>query len=140
MDQNQMSPEEAQQIEGIARQYFLSVTGSEEGAEKMMQGLAALVQEPGAKLVHIGNVLFLLLVRGKGVVEMHTIGEEPTPKAYANDIVELANYVKNIGANLLYTYTDNRAFDRVARHVDLPFVKTQTVIDGKPTFIYALEF
>ena len=140
MDQNQMSPEEAQQIEQIARDYFMQETGSQEGTESMMGALAALVQEEGAKLVHLGNVLFLLLVRGKGVLEMHTIGSEDSAQKYADDIMQLAAYVRNIGAKLLYTYTENRAFDRVARLVDLPIVKTQTEIDGKPVFIYALEF
>ena len=38
----------------------------------MMASLAKIVEEDGAKLVHLGNVLFLVLVRGKGVVEVHT--------------------------------------------------------------------
>lgn len=140
MDQNQMSPEESQEIQSIARNYFLQETGSQEEAEKMMGALAALVQEEGAKLVHLGNILFLLMVRGKGVIEMHTIGTEQTPQQYADDIVNLANYVKNIGAKLIYTYTDSRVFDRVAKLTGLPITKTQTVIEGKPVFVYALEF
>lgn len=140
MDQNQMSPEEAQQIEQIARDYFLQQTGSQEGMESMMGALAALVQEDGAKLVHLGNVLFLLLVRGKGVLEMHTIGSEDSAQKYAEDVVNLANYVKNIGTKLLYTYAESRVFDRIAKLTELPITKTQTVIDGKPMFIYALEF
>lgn len=140
MNPAQMSPEEAQKIQSIAHTYFLQETGSEEGAQKMMGALAALVQEEGAKLVHLGNVLFLVLVRGKGVLEMHTIGSEASAQAYAQDIIDLAKYVKNIGAKLLYTYAGSRAFDRVVRLTGLPIVKTQTVIDGKQLFIYALEF
>lgn len=140
MDETDVSPQEAQEIQNIAHQYFLKESGSEEGAQKLMNGLAKLVQEEGAKLVHINNVLFLLLVRGKGVLEMHTIGSEPTTQAYADDIVKLARYVKNIGAKLLYTYAPSRAFDRIARQTGLPIVKTQTVIKGEPVFVYAVEF
>lgn len=135
-----MSPQEAQEIQDIAHEYFLKQSGSEQGAQKLMQGLASLLQEQGAKLVHINNLLFLVLVRGKGVVEFHTIGEEQSSKEYADDIVKLTKYVKNIGAKLLYTYAPSRAFDRVARQTGLPIVKTQTEINGNPVFVYAVEF
>jgi hypothetical protein len=135
-----MSLQEAQQIEGIARDYFLKEAGSQEGADKMMNNLAHIVKEEGAKLVHINNVLFLLLVRGKGVVEMHTIGFETDASQYAQDIVQLAQYVRNIGTKLLYTYTPTRAFDRVARLTGLPIKKTQTEMHGVPLYVYAVEF
>lgn len=140
MAETQMSPQEAQEIESIARNYFTQETGSPQGAEKMMRNLAGIVQEEGAKLVHLGNVLFLILVRGKGVVEFHTIGGESTAQAYAQDLVDLAKYVKNIGAKLAYTYTESRAFERVARLTGLPITKTETDIDGKRVFVYAVEF
>jgi hypothetical protein len=134
------SPQEAQEIQRIAHDYFLQETGSEQGAEQMMRRLASAVQEPGAKLVHLGNVLFLLFVRGKGVLEFHTIGSEATAQAYAQDLVDLAKYVQNIGAKLTYTYTESRAFDRVARLTGLPIIKTESNIDGKRVFVYAMEF
>lgn len=140
MPQTDMSPQEAQEIESIARNYFTQQAGSPEGGEEMMQKLAGIVQEEGAKLVHLGNVLFLVLVRGKGVVEFHTIGSESTPQAFADDIVDLAKYIKNIGANLLYTYSESRVFDRIAKLTGLPIVKTETDIDGKRVFVYAVEF
>ena len=140
MPETQMSPQEAQEIQTIARNYFLQETGSPEGAEKMMAKLASLVQEEGAKLVHLGNILFLLLVRGKGVIEFHTMGSESTPQQYADDLINLAKYLKNIGTKLVYTYTENRAFERVARLTNLPITKTQTEIDGKRVFVYAVEF
>ena len=140
MAETQMSPQEAQEIESIARNYFTQETGSPQGAEKMMRNLAGIVQEEGAKLVHLGNVLFLVLVRGKGVIEFHTIGSESTAQAYAQDLVDLAKYVKNIGVKLAYTYTESRVFERVARLTGLPITKTETDIDGKHVFVYAVEF
>ena len=140
MAEQQMSPQGAQEIESIARNYFTQQAGSPEAGEEMMQKLAGIVQEEGAKLVHLGNVLFLVLVRGKGVVEFHTIGTESTAQAFAQDIVDLAKYIKNIGANLLYTYSASRVFDRIAKLTGLPIVKTETDIDGKRVFVYAVEF
>ena len=72
----QVDQQEQEQIIQIAMNYFRQEAGSEEGANKMMAGLAKTVEEDGAKLVHIGNVLFLIVVRGKGVVEVHTIGTD----------------------------------------------------------------
>jgi hypothetical protein len=140
MAENQMSPQESQEILSIAKNYFVKESGSVEAADEMMKKLAGIVQEQGAKLVHIGNVLFLVMVRGKGVVEFHTIGSENTPQAFANDIVDLTKYIKNIGANLLYTYSESRIFDRIAKLTGLPIVKTETDIDGKRVFVYAVEF
>jgi hypothetical protein len=134
------SPQEAQEILRIAHDYFLQEAGSEEGAQEMMRKLAGMLQEPGVKLVHLGNVLFLVLVRGKGVLEFHTIGTEASPQAYAEDLVNLAKYVKNIGTKMAYTYTESRVFDRVARLTGLPITKTQSNIDGKQVYVYAMEF
>lgn len=140
MPVNQMSPQEAQEIERIARDYFTQEAGSPEGGEKMLGNLATIVQEDGAKLVHLGNVLFLVLVRGEGVIEFHTIGSEQTSEQYAKDLVDLAKYLENIGVKLAYTYTENRAFERVARMTKLPIIKTETDIDGKHVYVYAVEF
>lgn len=140
MAEQQMSPQESQEIESIARNYFTQQTGSPQGGEQMMRKLAGILQEEGAKLVHLGNVLFLILVRGKGVIEFHTIGSEETTEKYAQDLVELANYVKNLGTKLAYTYAESRAFERVARQTGLPIVKTETDIDGKHVYVYAVEF
>jgi hypothetical protein len=140
MPANQMSPQEAQEIERIARDYFTGVAGSPEGAENMLGRLAEIVQEDGAKLVHLGNVLFLILVRGEGVIEFHTIGSEQTSEQYAQDLVDLAKYLEKIGVKLAYTYAENRAFERVARMTKLPIVKTETDIDGQHVYVYAVEF
>lgn len=140
MPVNQMSPQEAQEIERIARDYFTQEAGSPEAGEEMLGKLATIVQEDGAKLVHLGNVLFLVLVRGEGVIEFHTIGSEQTSEQYAKDLVDLAKYLENIGVKLAYTYTENRAFERVARMTKLPIIKTETDIDGKHVYVYAVEF
>lgn len=134
------SPQESQEILRIAHDYFLQEAGTEEGAQEMMRKLAGMLQEPGVKLIHLGNVLFLVLVRGKGVLEFHTIGTEDSSQAYAEDLVNLANYVKNIGTKMAYTYTESRAFDRVARLTGLPIIKTESNIDGKRVYVYAMEF
>ena len=44
------------------------------------------------------------------------------------------------GAKLAYTYTESRAFDRVARLTGLPIIKTESEINGKRVFVYAMEF
>jgi hypothetical protein len=134
------SPQEAQEILRIAHDYFLQESGSEEGAQDLMRRLAGAVKEPGTKLIHLGNVLFLVLVRGQGVLEFHTIGSEASAQAYAQDLVDLAKYVRNIGAKMAYTYTESRAFDRVARLTGLPITKTLSNIDGKQVYVYAMEF
>lgn len=136
----QVDQQEQQQIIQIAMDYFRKEAGSEEGANKMMAGLAHSVQEDGAKLVHIGNVLFLILVRGKGVVEVHTIGSENPPRKLAEDFQQLAAYLQNIGVKMAYTYTAEDRFGRLAQMTGLPFKKFKVDVEGKPMNAYVMEF
>jgi hypothetical protein len=60
-----MDTKEQEQIVQIALNYFKKETGSDEKAQERLGQLAAIVKDEGAKLVHLGNVLFLIMVRGK---------------------------------------------------------------------------
>jgi len=131
---------EQQEVVRIANDYFLQELGSQDAADQAMGKLAKLVQEPGAKLVHLGNVLFLVIVRGKNVVEIHTIGNEPNPRDLAKDFVDLANYPKNIKTKVAYTYSEDNKFDRLAKMTGLPVRKEKTEVDGKPVNVYIMEF
>jgi hypothetical protein len=132
--------QEQQVVAQIANDYFLNELGSQENADLAMSKLAKLVQEKGAKLVHIGNVLFLVIVRGKGVVEVHTIGNEPNPMDLVKDFVELTNYLKNIKTKVAYTYSQDNRFSRIAKLTGLPIKQKKAVVDGKNVNVYILEF
>lgn len=131
---------EQQQVANIANQYFLQELGSQEAADEAMGKLATLVQEDGAKLIHLGNVLFLVLVRGEGVVEVHTIGNEQSPRNMAQNFVDLVNYLKNIKVKVAYTYSEDNKFDRLAKMTGLPVRKEKTEVDGKSVNVYIMEF
>jgi hypothetical protein len=131
---------EQQEVARIANQYFLQELGSQEAADEAMGKLAKMVQEDGAKLVHLGNVLFLVLVRGQGVVEVHTIGTEPSPRNMAKNFVDLVNYLKNIKVKVAYTYSEDNKFDRLAKMTGLPVKKKTTEVDGKSVNVYIMEF
>jgi len=131
---------EQQEVVRIANQYFLQELGSQEAADEAMGKLATLIQEDGAKLVHLGNVLFLVLVRGQGVVEVHTIGNEASPRNMAKNFVDLANYLKNIKVKVAYTYSEDNKFDRLAKMTGLPVRKEKTEVDGKSVNVYIMEF
>jgi hypothetical protein len=131
---------EQQEVVRIANQYFLQELGSQEAADEAMGKLATLIQEDGAKLVHLGNVLFLVLVRGEGVVEVHTIGTEPSPRNMAKNFVDLVNYLKNIKVKVAYTYSEDNKFDRLAKMTGLPVKKEKTEVDNKSVNVYIMEF
>ena len=135
-----MDEQEQQEVARIAKEYFLHETGSEEAADAAMEKLAYLVQEEGSKLVHIGNVLFLILVRGKGVVEVHTLAVNVSPRDLAQNFVELANYLQNIGVKVAYTYSEDNRFARLAKMTGLPVKQRKTVVEGKPVNVYIMEF
>lgn len=135
----QMDPKEAQEVMRIATEYARSVSKSEEEAQKLLGALAAIVQEDSAKLVHLGNVLFLVLVRGKELVEVHTMGEEKRPRDLAQDFLMLAKYLKNIGVKVAYTYTPDNKFAKLAQMVKLKVQQYKSNVQGQMMNVFVVE-
>jgi hypothetical protein len=135
-----MDKQEQDQIVQIALDYFKKETGSDEKATEMLGKLAALVNEESAKLVHLGNILFLIMVRGKGVVEVHTIGTEAQPRMLADNFKKLADYLKQIGVKTAYTYTPDNRYGRLAQMTGLPVKTFKVEVEGKPMVAYVMEF
>ena len=138
--EQQVDSQENDEIVRIALDYFKKETGSDKKAQEMLGKLAITVQEEGAKLVHLGNVLFLIMVRGKGVVEIHTIGNEAQPRYLADDFKKLADYLKNIGVKTAYTYTPDNRYGRLAQMTGLPVKTFKVEVEGKPMTAYVMEF
>jgi hypothetical protein len=134
-----MDTKEQEQIIQIALNYFKKETGSDKTAQQMLGTLAAIVKEEGAKLVHLGNVLFLVMVRGKGVVEIHTIGTEAQPRYLAEDFKKLADYLRNIDVKTAYTYTPDNRYGRLAQMTGLPVKTFKVDVKGKPMTAYVME-
>ena len=120
-------------------EYFRKITNTEPEAQEMMGKLARVLQDEGAKIVHLGNVLFLILVRGKAVVEIHTIGEEKRPRDMANNFLELSKYLKNIGVTTAYTYAEDEKFKKLAKMVDLPINQYKADYEGKKLNVFVVE-
>lgn len=123
----------------IATNYFRKATKSEDEAQKLLGGLARILQDDGAKLVHLGNVLFLIMVRGEGVVEVHTIGEESKPRDLAKDFLDLSKYLRNIGVKTAYTYSEDEKFKKLAKMVDLPVKQYKADVEGKKLNVFVVE-
>lgn len=138
--EQQVDTQEQEQIVKIALDYFKKETGSDEQAKEMLGKLVTIVTEEGAKLVHLGNVLFLVMVRGKGIVEIHTIGTEAQPRFLADNFKKLADYLKQIGVKTAYTYTPDNRYGRLAQLTGLPIKTFKVEVEGKPMVAYVMEF
>jgi len=134
--------QEQKEIIEILQAYFLKETGDPDKAEELLGKLAATItQDDGAKLVHLGKTVFLVLVRGTGMVEVHTMSVDDDSLSLAKSFVALTKYLKNIGVKLAYTYTDDPKYELVAKRTRLPFKKSSTIGgDGKKYTAYYLEF
>jgi hypothetical protein len=135
----EMDPKEAQEIMRIATEYARGASKTEEEAQKLLGALAAIVQEDSAKLVHLGNVLFLVLVRGKELVEVHTIGDEKKPRDLAQNFLNLAKYLKGIGVKVAYTYTPDTKFSKLAKMVDLEVQQYKSNVQGQMMNVFVVE-
>ena len=106
-----------------------------------MQKLAGMLQDPGVKLVHFGNTVFMFILVEPQVAEVHTMSLDEDSSALAKHFVSLANFLKNIGVKEAYTYSDDPRFAVVAKRTRLPIeTRTEQSEDGKTYTIYSMRF
>jgi hypothetical protein len=134
-----MENKDAQIIQNLVQEYAKQNTSTPQEADQLILQLAQVVQEDGAKLIHFGNTLFLVLVRDKGVVEFHTLSVNEDGIALSKHLLSLVNYLKNIGAKVVYSYSNDPKFKILAKRVKV--FKTQEVKmpNGQDTTAYYVE-
>jgi hypothetical protein len=105
MMEDELSQEmENEQVMDIITGYFKDVTGSEQETQRAVAGLAATVQNPGVKLVHLGDTVFMTIIKGKGFVEFHPLYVNRDVESLTKDLNTYVNYLKNIGVQVMFTY------------------------------------
>jgi hypothetical protein len=82
------------------------------------------------------------MVKGKRMVEVHTMAVDESVSSLAKNFVMLVQYLKGIGVRVAYTYADDNRYEMVAKRSRLPFQKRQVTLpeDGKTYTAYYLEF
>ena len=124
---------ENEQVMDIVTGYFKEATGSDQKAEEMVNGLAATVQDPGAKLVHLGDTVFLTLVKGKGFIEFHPMYVNRELDKLTENLNTYVNYLKNIGVTVMYTYGgEDFPYEEVLEDSDLDFEEQE--INGQTAY------
>ena len=124
---------EGQQVIDIVTGYFKEVTGDDQQAQDLVNGLAATVQDPGAKLVHLGDTVFLTIIRGKGFVEFHPMYVNRELDQLTNDLDLYVKYLKNIGVTVMYTYGgEDFPYEDVIEDSDLGFEERE--VDNKNAY------
>jgi hypothetical protein len=93
----------------IMYESFMQMFKDEKKAFGAINHIAEKVKEPGCKLIHLGNVVFLITVSGSHLAEMHAmIGGNPTEaekvKELGQQIDKLLPMLKKLGAKVAYTY------------------------------------
>lgn len=127
----------------IATEHYRRTTNSEKEVQENLNKLARVLKDDGAKLVHLGNVLFLLLVRAKSVVEIHILGKESTAEAMVKNIKQLFKFLKNINVEVAYAYTPaikNDPFKRLVKTIKGFDIKEyQAEHEGKKFNVFVVE-
>jgi hypothetical protein len=133
--------EEQQEVLQIITEYFRKeFDGDEQKVEESLGKLATMLQGEGVSLVHVGNSVFLVMVIGKGMVEVHTMAVDEDTSSLAKSFVQLAKFLKSIDVKVAYTYTDKPGYEIVAKRTRLPFKTKKMEIEGKQQTVYYLEF
>jgi hypothetical protein len=101
----EISQEEQQEVLDILTGFYKQRVDSEEEVNKLLQNLGAMVQQQGAKLVHINQTVFMVLVQGEGVVDFYAMYDKFNKKEQINNLKQFIAYAKNIGIKTLITQT-----------------------------------
>lgn len=135
-----MSQDEVQEIIRIMTEYFTRENGGDaKKAEKDVGKIANLITHQAAKLVHLGNTVFLVLVKDKGRVEFHTMAVDEDSVSLAKNFVDLAKYLKNIDVEEMYTFSDDPKYQVIAKRTRLPITTRQEKVKGKEQTVYSLK-
>ena len=137
-----MDQEELYEVQRIVEASLRAECESEQQFKQMMTNLEHLVKHEGSALVHLGDVVFLTLVKGKGLVEVHTMADTKDSLALSKAFIGLSKYLKSLGAKTAYTYSDDPKFSVIAKRTKLPFKSEKVKIPGTKdtTTAYFLKF
>jgi hypothetical protein len=135
-----LSAEETQTVLDIMMQYFTRETGSKKKAVQYINSVAQLIKNPAAKLIHIDGIVFLILVKDKGVVEFHTMTGKQSSSEFIKKVTMLEDVLRNMGVTKMYSYSKDDKFKLPIKRSRQPWVITQQMgADGEKYFVYTLE-
>jgi len=107
---------------------------------RFMQTLAYMVQNNMAKLLQIGNTVFMLKPQTDGSVEFHTFTIE-APENLVKRYQAGINSLKEMGFKKAYSYSTSPAFVKIAEQTGLPVrvSQSQQVMGNKASPAYRFE-
>jgi hypothetical protein len=92
----------------ILRDHCVHATKNKKEASAMFANLYGIIKEKQATPIKVQNVIFLMFIRGKGIVEIHVLGDEKSIDALANDLHMLHKYMQQIGVVAFYIPTNDK--------------------------------
>ena len=130
----------------IIYDHFLDMYKSAKQAAAAVNYMAAKVQEPGCKLVHLGNVVFIVTVSGPHMVEMHAmvggkLSEGAKLKELDKQLDPLMAILKKADVKVLYTYMPlgrKKTFEKILREYKFKEGRIKGP-DGKPYITFFIE-
>lgn len=140
-----MNEEEVQNIQRILVEHFTKqLGGDQEKIELALGEIATAIQKEGDKLIYSGitkEVVFLISVRGKGVVEFHAmVGGNPGEKEKLSMLEEELPYLfqklKSLGVHIAYVSSPVKLFGSFKKLLDkFGFKTSREFKDGKTPVI-----
>jgi hypothetical protein len=107
--ETQLTPASLSQILQILQDHANQATKSPEEAAQMIQSIAEMVKNPSNKLVHFDNVLFMVSVFKKNMIEFHAmvggdLDMEGKIKELDKELPKFLKFLKKIEVKVAYTY------------------------------------
>jgi hypothetical protein len=129
------------EINEIVFKYYLENYKDSKIAVKEYAKLNMILnKDSSAKLIRIGNIVFLLNFNNDEV-EFHSMGHETSAFAFIRCIYKLINYVQGLKVRSISTYGNDPVFEKLYQRVLVSAKKDIKVgPDGMTYNYYRLEF
>jgi hypothetical protein len=127
-------------VQDIIQSYFMSQYANPNKAAAAINEISKMVQSQKARPIKIGNTVFLLIQKGPGEVEFHTMSEE-SPKLLVKRLKTLYSFLKQSGFKKATSFTHDANLLKLGPMIGIPFKSSQGVMNynGQPVMVYNIE-
>jgi hypothetical protein len=108
----------------ILKRYIPKEIGPTADVNKTLNQISSLIGLGLARIVQIGNTVFLIMPKGGQTVELHTASEEPMSEL-PKRLVALSKTLKQMGFKKAVSYAPSQHWIKIVQQSGLPIKVTQ---------------
>jgi hypothetical protein len=123
MNNSAISAQDQKQVIKLVTEFFREKAPDDQAVDLALGQLATLIRMPGNKLVHLGQNVFLVMVKGQGQTEVHNVSLVRNYTKFRTNLQKLINYLKGIDVSHAIIQDEDRYMERALKSLKLDYQK-----------------